>query len=408
MKDEMLLISNMKKLFNIIYLNQGLQCLVDTASDIIGHTILVLDNSFKITALSYNSKTLDRLGGRKTGEYLNQGTIEFIRNNNIISRARSSKTSHYVQKEDPLDGTLVTLIHIEDIEVGQLIIFEIGKKFKDIDFEFANSFSKLLSVELQKTNFFNINKGFMSNYLLTDLIERDFISEDIINKKYHYLEFINSKLLYVMVITNNQVNSFDSKIPFIIKSLKFFVPVNTSVVYKSSLVIFIDEIAANNLFNKMKDEFVEYLKVNSLYAGISLAFTTLSNTRKYYLQALKANEIGQLQDIHIVHYDKCTKYIIANLISTNYNWQDFCHPAVLLLEKKDNEDGTSFLETLKYYIYFTNSPNDAAKTLCIHRNTLFYRINKIKQMCNITLSNADEIFHIYYSIKLLEFNTKKL
>ncbi len=405
MNNEMILISNMKKLFDIVYLNQGLQYLVDAASDIIDHTILVLDNSFKIMSLSYN-KNSHKFNNKKIGEYLDESTIEFIKNNNIISKARTSKTSHYVKKKNPLDGTLVTLIHIEGIEVGQLIIFEMGKKFEKIDFEFAKSFSKLLSIEFQKTNFVNINKGFMSNYLLTDLIEKNFISEDIISKRFHHLELTKSKTLYIMVITNKQLNSFESKIPFILKSLKFFIPTNNSIVYKSSLVIFIDEAIAEHLFNNINTQFYEYLKVNSLYAGISMPFSTLSNSRKYYLQALKANELGQLHKLHISYYEKCTKYIIADLISTHYDWRDFCHPAVLYLERKDSEDKTNLLETLKYYIYFTNSPNDASKLLCIHRNTLFYRINKIKEMTNITLNNADEILHIYYSIKLVEYNKK--
>ena len=248
----------------------------------------------------------------------------------------------------------------------------------------------------------------MSNYILTDLIEKNFISEDIISKRFHHLELLKSKGFYIMVITTGEFSSFDSKIPFIIQSLKSFIPINNSIVYKSSIVIFIDETIGDNLFSYKNLDFNEYLESNSLYAGISLKFTELSRSRKYYLQALKANEIGQLQNIHTAYYDKCTEYIIANLISTKYDWQDFCHPAILSLEKKDSKDGTNFLETLKYYIYFTNSPNNAAKTLCIHRNTLFYRINKIKQMYNITLSSGDEIFHLYYSIKLLEFNIKRL
>ncbi len=396
-------------LIDAVYSNKGLQHIIDTARDALGHEILVLDSSFKIMALSYDIKALGKFPKDiMVGQYLDSSTIKFIQNNNILSKTRNNGASHYIKKLDPLDGTLVTLIHIEGIEVGELIIFEMGKKFQDIDFEVAKSLSKLLSIELQKTNFFNINKDFMSNYMLTDLIEKSFISEDIIYKRFHHLELLKSKTFYIMVITNKQLQSFDSKIPFIIQSLKFFIPLNNSIVYKSSLVSFIDESMADNLFNNKNLGFKEYLSTNSLYAGISLKFSTLSTSRKYYLQALKANEIGQLQNIHISHYEKCTKYIIANLISTQYDWQDFCHPAILLLEKKDKEEGSNLLETLKYYIYFTNSPNDAAKTLCIHRNTLFYRINKIKQICHITLNNADEILYIYYSIKLLEFNNKYL
>ncbi|WPC43432.1 helix-turn-helix domain-containing protein [Clostridium sp. JS66] len=132
-----------------------------------------------------------------------------------------------------------------------------------------------------------------------------------------------------------------------------------------------------------------------------MRFTSLANSRKYYLQALKANEISQRYNRYVSNYDVCIKYIISDLINSQYDFMDFCHHAVIYLAKEDSKNNTNFLETLKYYIYFTNSPNDA-----IHRNTLFYRINKIKQLTNITLDNADEILHIYYSIELIEINNK--
>ena len=87
---------------------------------------------------------------------------------------------------------------------------------------------------------------------------------------------------------------------------------------------------------------------------------------------------------------------------------DFCHPAVIQLINFDKQNGTDLLDTLKNYLYYTNSPNEAAKALCIHRNTLFYRINKIKDMTEISLNNAEEISTLYFSIRLLEINGRLL
>jgi DNA-binding PucR family transcriptional regulator len=170
------------------------------------------------------------------------------------------------------------------------------------------------------------------------------------------------------------------------------------------LVAFVDDSLTYNLFAKSNSEFIEYLKINSLCAGISIKFTSLSNSRKYYLQALKANKIALKYKLFTLHYGKCIEYMFAEFISSQNELEDFCHPAVINLAKEDIKNNTNFIKTLKYYIYFTNSPNDAAEALCIHRNTLFYRINRIKQITNITLDNAEEILHIYYSIKLIEFN----
>ncbi|WPC43431.1 hypothetical protein [Clostridium sp. JS66] len=152
--------------------------------------MLVIDNSFKIIASSYDAK--DIVGVHEdinVGQYLDENIIDFIRNSNIMSKIRNSGRSHYVRKENPYNGTLVNLIYIEDVEVGQLVVLEGGRQFQEVDFKLMESFSILLSVELQKTNFFNIDKDLISNYILTDLIEKNYMSEEIIHKRFRYSIF---------------------------------------------------------------------------------------------------------------------------------------------------------------------------------------------------------------------------
>jgi DNA-binding PucR family transcriptional regulator len=197
---------------------------------------------------------------------------------------------------------------------------------------------------------------------------------------------------------------FDSKIPFLIQSLQTFIPLNNCIIYKTSLVVFINDSLCNVLLNAKKFELIEYFKGNSLFAGVSLSFTKLSESRKYYLQAQEASKLGQRYNLHLSHYEKCTNFIIADLISKNYDVIDFCHPAVIQLANDDKVNNTDFLQTLKYYLYFTNAPGKAAEVLCIHKNTLFYRINIIKQLTGINLDNIEKILQIYVSIKLLEIN----
>ena len=409
MNEEMRLVLHMQKLLDVVYSNQGLQHLIDKAREVFGHPLLVRDTTYKVLAYSYDVGEVLSFQEDVNGDrYINEDTVAYIRNNNILAQTRSHGLSHYVRKMEPLQGTLVSLIHIEGIEVAEIAVYEAGLEFKEIDFKLLESFSRLLSIELQKTNVFNINKNLIPNYILADLLEKKFNDEDTINKRFHSLKWTKSKNLNIMVIANKKLGAFDSKIPFIIQSLKSFIPINNCIVYKSSLVAFIDDFITDTLFHDTNSEFLEYLKVNSLYAGVSLKFTKLSESRKYYLQALQASEIGQKYNMHLSHHEKCIKYIIADLISSHYDVVDFYHPAVVQLANEDIKNGTNFLETLKYYIYFTNSPNEAAKALCIHRNTLFYRINKIKQLTGITLDNADEIFQIYISIKLFEISNDSL
>lgn len=407
MNEEIRLALYLQKLIEVVYTNRGLQQLIDTAREILDHPMVLHDTSFKVLAFSYDAEKIIKFDEDINGDkYIASETINFIRNNSILAETRKHGSSQYVKKADTRNGTIAGLINIEGVEVATLAVYEAGQEFQPIDFKLIDHLSRLLSVELQKTNLFNIDKSLIPNYILADLFERKYNDEDTVNKRFHYLKWTKSSSLRIMIISNRMNDSFDSKIPFIIQTLHTFIPINNCIVYKSSLVVFIDDTLAKTLLNSENPSFIEYLGANSLFAGVSLSFTKLSESRKYYLQAQEASEIGQRYNLQLSRYEKCTNYIIADLISNNYDIIDFCHPAVIQLLNEDNANNTDFLQTLKYYLYFTKEPVKAAETLCIHRNTLFYRVNKIKQLTGITLDNVEEILQIYVSIKLLEINKK--
>jgi len=146
------------------------------------------------------------------------------------------------------------------------------------------------------------------------------------------------------------------------------------------------------------------LEINHLAIGLSLRFTGISNCKKHYLQAVKSLEIGQKQNISIFSFEDCVEYIISDFIADEYDVIDFCLPAAVFLMNFDKENKTNLLQTLKNYLFYSTNPNEAAKVLCIHRNTLFYRINKIKDLTGILLDNGAEMSKLYFSIRLLEMN----
>lgn len=83
-----------------------------------------------------------------------------------------------------------------------------------------------------------------------------------------------------------------------------------------------------------------------------------------------------------------------------YSLRDFIHPTIMILADYDKEHHLDLINTLLAYLEHLNHPNEAAKHLNIHRNTLFYRINKAKELTGITLDNGIEISQLLFSIYL--------
>jgi DNA-binding PucR family transcriptional regulator len=88
----------------------------------------------------------------------------------------------------------------------------------------------------------------------------------------------------------------------------------------------------------------------------------------------------------------------------NIDLLNFCSDGLLKLIDYDKKNNTEYFKTLKAYIAADKNAVQTAKNMYIHRNTINYRLNKIKEIANLDLENGDEIFRLTMSMKILEFN----
>ncbi|WP_285767443.1 helix-turn-helix domain-containing protein [Peribacillus sp. SI8-4] len=394
-----------QELVEVLSLNLGLQQLMDRSREILGHPMVLHDMGFKVLAASYDAhEVVNFIHDDHGNKYINEDTIEFIRSNNVAGKVRKKGTSEYIEKLEPLNGTLLSIIKINDIEIAQFAVYEAAIKFEEFDFKLIDKITQLLSVELQKSNAFQIDNSLIPNYVVTDLLDGKIMTEDAVRDKLHYLHWIHEEAFYVMVLSDADHKALDMKIPAVVQVLKEFIPLENCIIFQSNITAFISKKLYTKLCSESNSVFEDFLQTNALRAGISLEFSEVSACKRYYTQAKKALEIGRKQNSTLSFFKESALEIIYELITSNYNFVDFCHPAVMELLNYDQCNHTDLLPTLKNYLHFMSSPNEAAKVLCIHRNTLFYRINKIKDMTGINLKDVTEISQLYFSIRLLEID----
>ena len=82
---------------------------------------------------------------------------------------------------------------------------------------------------------------------------------------------------------------------------------------------------------------------------------------------------------------------------------DFTPECIKVIKQHDEEKGTELLPTLERYLQYVGDPVTAALDMNIHRNTLLYRINKIKDLTDINLEDGDTRFKIQLYFKLVEY-----
>jgi DNA-binding PucR family transcriptional regulator len=82
------------------------------------------------------------------------------------------------------------------------------------------------------------------------------------------------------------------------------------------------------------------------------------------------------------------------------------HPAIKFMQAYDEENSTDYLHTLETYIQKNRSAPAAAEALHIHKSTFFYRLEKMKSLFNIDVSNPDNMFAYEISLKILDISKK--
>lgn len=79
-------------------------------------------------------------------------------------------------------------------------------------------------------------------------------------------------------------------------------------------------------------------------------------------------------------------------------------PILSRLEEYDQKNDTEYVKTLSVYLKNNMNALKTAKELCIHRGTIVYRLERIKEIGKLGFENTDELLHVNISLK---FSTPK-
>lgn len=82
---------------------------------------------------------------------------------------------------------------------------------------------------------------------------------------------------------------------------------------------------------------------------------------------------------------------------------EHCDPTAIAVSSYDKAQGTDYFLTLRTYIESGKNITETASVLSIHTNTVSYRIKRLHELFGIDLSDADTLFSIMLSFKLLDF-----
>ena len=79
-----------------------------------------------------------------------------------------------------------------------------------------------------------------------------------------------------------------------------------------------------------------------------------------------------------------------------------CHEGLLALRDHDAAKGTEYMHTLRVYLDSNLNAVQSARQLFIHRSTLLYRLEKIREILDSPLNDPEELLYLSLSFRLFE------
>ena len=139
-----------------------------------------------------------------------------------------------------------------------------------------------------------------------------------------------------------------------------------------------------------------------LSIGLSDPFTDPASFRVFFLQARRALELlGKGPDAGTVSlYESVCFEDLLSAVTDRTALLRFRHPALDILQKYDEENGTDYSKTLQVFLDCGRNIKLAAEALFIHRNTMIYRLARIQSPTQADLEAADARFRLEASFRI--------
>ena len=144
----------------------------------------------------------------------------------------------------------------------------------------------------------------------------------------------------------------------------------------------------------------EFLRI-----GISNTFFNVENFAHRYRQARQALDLSHRLDpgTAVCRYADCAFYDLLDCCGDPSGLGLFCHPALSILNRYDRENGTDLYHTLRIYLECGGSIKDTAGKLFIHRNSLNYRLARIRELTQANPNDSNTRFLLTMSFRIDHF-----
>ena len=407
LKQESITETHITQLYHALYYGHGLKDIVTKAEEFLHHPISICDASYNIIE---KSPMMDHMPygieRNETRTFLTGSEIESLKRLRIENKIYESRRAFFSRTADhPDTNWIFCAIRIQNVMAGYVAVcLESNIEATDYDLRITTVLADICAIEMQKHDLFVTRSGMKYENFLVDLLEGRFHDVNLISSRLELLDrkFCQFFCLVVFMCTEPHDSNLFNKRQM--STLRTVYPNSMSVVYQDMIVLFLNQDTPILLNEKFTEPLKNFAGLNHMKAGISQPFTDILKIKTFYEQALRTLELGdsaRSTDILYFSSELLPEYLFA---SADYTGLEVgIHHHLKQLMDHDRKNHTEFILTLRSYLDNNRNAAKTAEHLHIHRSTFFYRVKKIEELLDISLTDSHLLFLYELSFKIWDY-----
>lgn len=181
------------------------------------------------------------------------------------------------------------------------------------------------------------------------------------------------------------------------------------MVRHDNLQLLIINHAADTMLPRIQDVifhvYHETMKTHAIYIGIGIKVIDISELHKSYQRAVTAMRMALYQNQPVIQFEDMGFYKILFSVKDDNLLYSYADEILKPLDEFDSHQH-NYLELLKCYIQCDRSLEHTAKAMFLHRNTVNYRIQKMKEILNSPLKTLDDLFPYQVALAIRDMENK--
>ncbi len=377
----------------------GLRGIIDAAYAVLGQPISLHDSAFNLLAAAPMEKIGDVYWDSclDTGVYPREIVMAFY-DQGFMEAASKIREPYYVDWGGCAELPRIQgVVRLHDVVEGYLAVFCPKEIYTPEYAEATKLLVNACAIEMEHNQRRNLSESPLLKVFMHDLVRGQLNTKEKLAVWGQRLP-ASFKGTFALHVVDTPVPDVKAVQKYLVAALERVQAEHIEMVDDNKLYVLLYALDGKSRLEPPEDVVNIFASLNS-HMGMSDRFTDIMQFDACRKQAEAALELGKL-----LRSSDCVYAIgdyrfpaVMHSIVKYVDADDIHPPGIAILGEYDRNYGTEYLITLERYVLLSRNAKAAREALGIHRNTLLYRLQKIKEMLGISLEDGNTFAHYYIS-----------